>query len=293
MQHSGADEQGTDDTMAGLAVDFDTVRRGYRPEQVATVVRELQWRLEMAERGQHEAQERAASLTAALDAASSTAPDTFGMRAEKVLRMAEHDAAQRRERAEADAGRIVDVAHDEAERLIAAARVEAERTRADADAAVARVHDDAAAARRDTDLCADTAAAMHEHVLGLRSAVRGEVARLHAAMGAELRALDEMIASPPVSVGADPDPGPGVVQSEGQAAAPAATTGPEAAPVATPATSPVTGTAPPPAPTPAAAPAAASVSPPAGSVALPEQRPQPSRETREARADAAAEPAAV
>ncbi|WP_130288963.1 DivIVA domain-containing protein [Pseudonocardia sediminis] len=267
-KRSAADEHDSGDSTVEPVPAFDTVRKGYRPEQVDTAVRELQWRLEMAERSQQEAEERVAALTASLEAARATTPDTFGMRAEKILRMAEHDAAQRRERAVYDADRIIDAAHDEAERLIAAARAEGERARTDAVAAVAQVHADAAAARRETDLCADTAAAMHEHVVGLRGAVRGELARLHAAMGAELRILDEMVATPPAPAPAattTPAPEPATGRDPATRPSPAPT-----APVAvTPRTTattediPAAGTAPSATPT----------------VALPEQRPQPSRET--------------
>ncbi len=201
---SARDEHDPDTPIEDTVPEFETVRKGYRQEQVDTAVRELQWRLEMAERAQYEAEARVASLTVSLEAASASTPDTFGMRADKVLRMAEHDAAQRRDRAVYDADRIIDAAHDEAERLVEAARAEADQVRTDAVASVAQAHADAAAARRDTDLCADAAAAMHEHVLGLRGAVRGELARLHAAVGAELHALDEMVATAPPAVPSAP-----------------------------------------------------------------------------------------
>lgn len=197
-KRSGADDRSPDDTSGSASPEFDTVRRGYRPEQVDSAVRELQWRLEVAERERREAQERVESLGASLEAARAGAPDTFGMRAEKILRMAEHDAGQRRGRADDDAEQILADARAEAEQVRAEARAEAERSLADAAASVARMRAEAAAARRETDQCADAAASMHEHVLGLRSAVRGEIARLHAAMGAELRTLDEMVPAPEV-----------------------------------------------------------------------------------------------
>lgn len=185
---------------ATTETEFDTVRKGYRPEQVDTTVRELRWQLEVAERGRREAEERAATLSASLESARAGAPDSFGMRAEKIIRMAEHDAGRRREEAETEAARIVAAAQGEAEaeaeRIVAEAHEAAEKARSEAVAAVARVHADADTARRETDQCADTAAAMHEHVLGLRSAVRDEIARLHAAMAAELRTLDELVARP-------------------------------------------------------------------------------------------------
>lgn len=123
------------------------------------------------------------------------------MRAGKVLRMAEHDAGRRREHAEDEARRIVTAAHEEAERI----RQDAEQIRDDAVAVAVRMHAEATATRREADQCANAAASMNEHVLGLRSAVRGEVARLHAAMGAELRALD-LPAATPLPAGQDQAP---------------------------------------------------------------------------------------
>lgn len=176
----------------GREPSFEVARRGYRAPQVDVWVEETLRRIETLEAERDDARRQAASLQGSLDEmrGRETAPDTFGARAERILRMAEHDAHQRRERAESDAGDIRELAHSEAERTIAQARAEAARIRAEADQTFARARADLAAARRDADLRVDTAASMNEHVQSLRSAIRGEVARLHAALGAELRALD-------------------------------------------------------------------------------------------------------
>lgn len=154
-----------------------------------------------AESARDEAVRRADALAAALEEARAQPVETFGMRADKVVRMAEHDAAQRRraaeqeadalhERAREQASRIVADARAEAERVAAAAHAEAERVAADAAGERDRLHAAGVAARRDSELVADTAASMHAHVSAVRDSVRDEVARLHAVLGAELGRLD-------------------------------------------------------------------------------------------------------
>ncbi len=176
----------------GREPSFEVARRGYRASQVDVWVEETLRQIETLEAERDDARRLAASLQGSLDEVRGRepAPDSFGARAERILRMAEHDAHQRRERAESDAGEIRELAHSEAERTIAQARAEAARIREEADQTFARARADLAAARRDADIRVDTAASMNEHIQSLRSAVRGEVARLHAALGAELRALD-------------------------------------------------------------------------------------------------------
>lgn len=129
---------------------------------------ELRSRLADAERALDEAHRRADALAAALEDARAHPGETFGMRAEKVLRMAEHDAAQRRRAAEQDAARLLEGARAEAERIVGKAHAEAARQRA----------------------VADTAATMHAHVGEVRGYVREELARLHALLGAELGRFD-------------------------------------------------------------------------------------------------------
>ncbi|MFP5070078.1 hypothetical protein ACLFMI_10475 [Pseudonocardia nantongensis] len=145
---------------------------------------------EVAEHALEEARHRADALAAALDDARAHPPETFGMRADKVLRMAEHDAAQRRRAAEAEAEALVERARSDAERITSEARTEAAGITAVAQADVDRLRAAGDEARRDSELVADTAASMHAHVSDLRGTVRDEVARLHALLGAELGRLD-------------------------------------------------------------------------------------------------------
>ncbi|WP_226355523.1 hypothetical protein [Pseudonocardia sp. ICBG601] len=154
-------------------------RGGDGARSVEHTVEDLVGRLAAAEHARDAAERRAEALAAALEDARSRPAETFGMRADKVLRMAEHEAAMRRRTAETEAAQLVDAARDEAARIVDDARAEVDRLRA---AGVA--------ARRDSELVADTAAAMHAHVSALRSSVREEIARLHGMLGSELGRLD-------------------------------------------------------------------------------------------------------
>lgn len=154
-------------------------RGGDGARSVEHTVEDLVGRLAAAEHARDAAERRAESLAAALEDARSRPAETFGMRADKVLRMAEHEAAMRRRTAETDAAQLVDAAREEAARIVDDARAEVDRLRA---AGVA--------ARRDSELVADTAASMHAHVSALRSSVREEIARLHEMLGSELGRLD-------------------------------------------------------------------------------------------------------
>lgn len=154
-------------------------RGGDGARSVEHTVEDLVGRLAAAEHARDAAERRAEALAAALDDARTRPAETFGMRADKVLRMAEHEAAMRRRTAETEAAQLVDAAHEEAARIVDGARAEVDRLRA---AGVA--------ARRDSELVADTAASMHAHVSALRSSVREEIARLHEMLGSELGRLD-------------------------------------------------------------------------------------------------------
>lgn len=169
---------------------------GNRTDETA-VVEELLTRLAAAERAREEAEaardeatRRADALAAALEDSRARPVETFGMRADKVLRMADHEAAQRRRAAEDEAQELRARTRAEASRITAEARADAQRIVADAAAEVDRQSAAGAAARRDGELLADTAASMHSHVAGLRSSVRDEIARLHTLLGTELNRLD-------------------------------------------------------------------------------------------------------
>lgn len=161
-------------------------RGGDGARTVEHIVEDLMVRLAAAEHARDTAERRADALAATLEEIRSRPAETFGMRADKVLRMAEHEAAMRRRTAEIEAAQLVDAARDEAARMVDDARAEVDRLRAAG-----------AAARRDSELVADTAASMHAHVSGLRSSVRDEIARLHAMLGAELGRLDTPARTPP------------------------------------------------------------------------------------------------
>ncbi|BBG00249.1 MULTISPECIES: hypothetical protein [Pseudonocardia] len=190
----------------------------------AAPVEELLVRLAAAERALTEAEtaraeavRRAEALAAELERARATPPETFGMRADKVLRMAQHEAAQRLRDAEAEAAALRENAGAEAARITDDAYTEAIRITSDARAEVDAAMAAGATARRDSELVADTAASMHAHVNGLRSSVRAELARVHALLGAEIGRLD-----------APPLPGTGAVRGpDPQAARPGSSdTGP-------------------------------------------------------------------
>ncbi|OLL76156.1 TolA protein [Pseudonocardia sp. Ae168_Ps1] len=190
------------------------------PEDPGTRLADAERARVRAEAARDEAVRRADALAAALDEARARPAETFGIRADKVLRMADHEAAQRRRAAEQEAGelrrqalaeaaRITAAAHAEAERTTAAARAEAERLAVDAAGEHERQRAAGVAARRNSELVADTAASMHAHVSELRSSVRDEIARLHSLLGAELGRLDGP-ARPSPGRSRDTDPPPAV-----------------------------------------------------------------------------------
>ena len=173
----GAKRSGADglDLTGDKPATFETVRKGgYRPEQVDTTVRALRRQLEMSEHARRSAEDRAADLSASLEVARAAgAGDSFGMRAEKIIRLAEHEAGQRRERAEA-----------QARELLEAARAEAGRIRDEAEQSASQVLAEAGAARR--DLTADEVMAL---VAGAFAAVRHAEAEADGARATHLAAI--------------------------------------------------------------------------------------------------------
>ncbi|MGQ0572938.1 MAG: hypothetical protein ACT4RN_01900 [Pseudonocardia sp.] len=102
---------------------FEIVRRGYDREQVDARVRELTGRLAAAEKARADADQRIRTVDEELRAvrarSESDKPmsqDSFGFRAEKILRMAEHEAADVRTRAAQEATSVVEKARADAER---------------------------------------------------------------------------------------------------------------------------------------------------------------------------------
>ena len=100
---------------------FDIVRRGYDRDQVDAQLRELRDRLSAAEAGRQAAEQHARATEKELrvrqqqgDAPLSA--ESFGFRAEKILRLAEHEAADVRNRAANEATALVEQARADAER---------------------------------------------------------------------------------------------------------------------------------------------------------------------------------
>jgi hypothetical protein len=98
--------------------DFEVVRRGYDRDQVDAQLRELRDRLNAAESGRQAAEKRARDGESDKRSSRSDAPaqESFGFRAEKILRLAEHEAADVRSRAASEATALVEQARADAER---------------------------------------------------------------------------------------------------------------------------------------------------------------------------------
>lgn len=185
---------------------FEVVRRGYARDQVDALVRELERRAQVAENGRRMAEQHAAAMAEDLRVLRAgtaaeglpAAPQSFGFRAEKVVRLAEREAAELRAAAQRDVDAILEAGMREVAELRAAA------TREAADL-MERAHADAAAARADADAeRAAAAAGRAEHTAvraqversgaelrALRAAVRTELARVHDLIGAQLKGLAE------------------------------------------------------------------------------------------------------
>ena len=142
----------SDDKEGPAGSGFDTVRRGFAPDQVAaylkrvaTSVLSLEARLEETRSELLEARRERDSAQAALDA--SAGPDPYESVSERVtglvrnfdhqvgglLRDTEVEAERVLSEVRAEADRILAEARDEAERIVAEARAEADRTRTDAE----------------------------------------------------------------------------------------------------------------------------------------------------------------
>jgi hypothetical protein len=101
---------------------FDVVRRGYDRDQVDGQLRELRDRLASAEAARQGAEQHARAVETEMRsraAAQADAPitqDSFGFRAEKILRLAEREATDVRNRAANEATALVEQARADAER---------------------------------------------------------------------------------------------------------------------------------------------------------------------------------
>lgn len=199
---------------------FEVVRRGYARDQVDALVRELERRARAAENARRMAEQHAAGLAEELRALRAgtpaeglpTVPQSFGFRAEKVLRLAEREASDIRAAAERDAAEIRAAATREATDLMERAHAAAGQARADAEAEWAAVVTERA------DLAAQVAEHVErmEELAGLRAALRNELARVHAALGAELRGLDAALSpAGPFPVAEEPEQPTGPEQQAG------------------------------------------------------------------------------
>lgn len=101
---------------------FDIVRRGYDRDQVDAQMRELRERTGAAESARKAAEQRSRAIEGELRTTRAQQPDgpisqeSFGFRAEKILRLAEHEAADVRSRAANEATALVEQARADAER---------------------------------------------------------------------------------------------------------------------------------------------------------------------------------
>jgi len=201
---------------------FEVVRRGYARDQVDALVHELERRSQVADNARRMAEQHAAGLAEelrVLRAGTSAeglpvAPQSFGFRAEKVVRLAEREAADIRAAAERQAEAVAEAARREAAEIRSAA------TREAADL-LERAHSDAAAARADADAERAAAAAGRAEsaalraqvdrgaaeLRALRSAVREELSRVHGMLGAQLTDLAEPPPSPAAAPPAPTAPG--------------------------------------------------------------------------------------
>ena len=99
---------------------FEVVRRGYDRDQVDAQLRDMRERLASAEAARQAAEKRAQAGEAERRSGRGDAPapaaESFGYRAEKILRLAEHEAADVRSRAASEATTLVEQARADAER---------------------------------------------------------------------------------------------------------------------------------------------------------------------------------
>jgi cell division septum initiation protein DivIVA len=120
--HNSVQSNGGASTSAGSS--FEIVRRGYDRDQVDRMMRDMRDRLNAAESARQNAEQHAQKVEVELRSARSAvqAPEpamsqeSFGFRAEKILRLAEHEAADVRNRAANEATNLVEQARAEAER---------------------------------------------------------------------------------------------------------------------------------------------------------------------------------
>jgi hypothetical protein len=120
-QHNPNQSNGNIPSPSGSLL-FDIVRRGYDRDQVDAQMRELRERMAAAESSRQAAEQHARATENELRSARQQSADgpvsqeSFGFRAEKILRLAEHEAADVRSRAANEATALVEQARADAER---------------------------------------------------------------------------------------------------------------------------------------------------------------------------------
>jgi cell division septum initiation protein DivIVA len=193
----------------GPESNFDTVRRGFAPDQVAgylkrvaTSVLSLESRLEEIRNELLEARRERDDARAALEA-SAADPHVaasqhvtelirgFDDQVGGLLRDAEVEAGRVLSEVRTEAGRILAQAREEADRIVAEARAEAERTRADVQTEEQEARIRADQARQEKDRASRDLSAMRETML---ETFRGIRDRTVTALG-ELEAVIEREAS--------------------------------------------------------------------------------------------------
>ncbi|MQA16395.1 MAG: hypothetical protein GEV09_20290 [Pseudonocardiaceae bacterium] len=125
---------------------FDTVLRGYAREQVDERLRFLGSELTTAEQALASARERTAALEGELAEARGELgrrvpdPDVgFGDRVEKILRLAEEEAGEIRQRANDEASSVVERARKDAEQLVSEATTTAQQRTRDSERELERL----------------------------------------------------------------------------------------------------------------------------------------------------------
>jgi cell division septum initiation protein DivIVA len=182
---------------------FDVVLRGYDKRQVEERLRFLGAELLAAQDARQATTQRVAMLEEALNRAQSPPSDeppgevNFGARVEKILKLAEDEAAEVRSQAEAAAMALVDQARSQvtelrqrAEQEIAAWRTEANRQAAEQDSALRRRSSELDSTRHEVEQESERIRAQaHAEAEQVRTALAAEVDQLRTAARAEAEEL--------------------------------------------------------------------------------------------------------
>ena len=202
----------------GPESNFDTVRRGFAPDQVAgylkrvaTGVLSLESRIEGIRFELLEARMERDEARAALEAADPHVAASqhvtelvrgFDDQVAGLLRDAEVEAGRVQSDVRAEAGRILAKAREEADRIVAEARAEAERTRADVQTEEQEARIRADQARQDRDRASRDLSAMRET---MHETFRGIRDRAVVALDEVEAAIEKEAVSDPVVIVEDAD----------------------------------------------------------------------------------------